>query len=59
MTVRVSVGVHPVPPGEWPGIEGDKAAAFLRAKARHCKENPIDEQRWAEAPGVTPDFSDH
>jgi len=56
LNVYVPSGVHPVPPGTWPGPEGDMAGAFLRAKARYCKEHPIAEDQWAQAPGVTPDF---
>lgn len=56
LNVYVPSGAHPVPPGTWPGPEGDEAAAFLRAKVRYCKENPIEADKWAAAPGVTPDF---
>ena len=44
--------VAPIPPGAWPGEGGDTAAAFLRAKARHCKENPPG----PDFAGVTPKF---
>ena len=38
------------------GPDGDCAAAFLRGKIRHLKENPISDADWAKAPGVTPGF---
>jgi hypothetical protein len=52
LNVYVPSGVHPIPPGAWPGEGGDTAAAFLRAKARHCKENPPG----PDFAGVTPKF---
>ena len=56
LNVYIPSGVHPVSPGTWPGPDGDCAAAFLRGKIRHLKDNPISDVDWAAAPGVTPGF---
>lgn len=34
------LGVHPTPPGTWPGPDGDVAAATLRHKCRELLNKP-------------------
>ena len=40
LNVYVPSGVHPTPPGTWPGPDGDVAAAGLRRRARELKTKP-------------------
>ena len=37
LNIYVPSGVHPTPPGTWPGPDGDVAAATLRYKAREMQ----------------------
>ena len=46
LNIYVPSGVHPTPPGTWPGPDGDVAAATLRYKARTLKAKGDPGAAW-------------